>query len=186
MDVALIRPAAHDCHASDLSAVVDLGSERREQIGIGGKQRVEVGHHAVLPDEGMGPVEVGVPVASHYLALAVDAEGYAPNISRQEVEDCECAILPKRAGLGLPVSTADCSNNLALVVIAPGLAAILEVRKRGGNAVFPRGFPLSFAIESALGMPSRMRGQEQNSFFAVIAPFSQFAPERSPTTASRQ
>ena len=95
MDVALIRPAAHDCHASDLSAVVDLGSERREQIGIGGKQRVEVGHHAVLPDEGMGPVEVGVPVASHYLALAVDAEGYAPNISRQEVEDCECAILPK-------------------------------------------------------------------------------------------
>jgi Sulfate permease family len=46
--------------------------------------------------------------------------------------------------------------------------------------------PLSFPIESALGMPSRMRGQEQNLFYAVITRFSQFVPERSRTPASLQ
>jgi hypothetical protein len=47
-------------------------------------------------------------------------------------------------------------------------------------------FQLSFALQSALGMPLRMRGQEQNLFYAVIAPFSQFVPERSHTPASLQ
>ncbi len=55
-------PLSTDCHARDLSALVDLVSHGCEEVGTGRKQRVEVGHHAVLPDEGMGPVEVGVQV----------------------------------------------------------------------------------------------------------------------------
>jgi hypothetical protein len=31
----------------------------------------------------MGPVEVGVPVASHHLAPVVDAAGFAAKISRR-------------------------------------------------------------------------------------------------------
>src|ERR1700731_3497469 len=83
VDVARVRPAEYDCHARDLSALVDLVSHDCEEVGTGWKQRVEVGHHAVLPDEGMGPVEVGVEVASHHLSLVVDAAGQAAKISRQ-------------------------------------------------------------------------------------------------------
>src|SRR5229473_5238350 len=108
VDVARIRPAEYDCHARDLSALVDLVSHDCEEVGTGRKQRVKVGHHAVLPDEAMGPVEVGVPGASHHLALAVDAGGYGGKISRQSAEVCECVALPKRAILGCAVRTADC------------------------------------------------------------------------------
>src|ERR1017187_5444218 len=120
VDVARMRPAEYDCHARDLSALVDLVSHGCEEVGTGRKQRVKVGHHAVLPDEAMGPVEVGVPGASHHLALAVDAGGYGGKISRQSAEVCDCAVLPKRAILGCAVRTADCPNNLALVDDAGG------------------------------------------------------------------
>src|ERR1700681_3965675 len=73
--LARIRPAEHDCHARDLSAVVDLVRHDRVQVGTGRNQRVKVGQHAVLPDEAMGPVEVGVERASHHLTLVVDAAG---------------------------------------------------------------------------------------------------------------
>ena len=138
MDVARIRPAEHRCHARDLSALVDLVSHGCVEVGTGGKRRIEVGHHAVLPDEAVGPVEAGVPGASHHLAPVVDAGGYGGNISRQSAEVCECVVLPKRAILGCAVSTADCPNNLAPVVIAIGDSASSELRKRGGSAVFPR------------------------------------------------
>src|SRR6202162_2357403 len=138
VDLACIRPAEYDCHARDLSALVDLVRHGCEEVGTGRKQRVKIGHHAVLPDEAMGPVEVGVPGASHHLALAVDAGGYGGNISRQSAEVCECAVLPKRAILGCAVRTADCPNNLALVVNALGDSASSEVRKREGTAVFPQ------------------------------------------------
>src|ERR1700693_4000214 len=76
VDVALIRPAEYDCHARDLSALVDLVSHDGEEVGTGRKQRVKVGHHVVVPDEGMGPVEGGVPVASHHSAPGVGAAGF--------------------------------------------------------------------------------------------------------------
>src|ERR1700693_5366766 len=120
VDVARIRPAEHRCHARDLSAFVDLVTHGCVEVGTGRKQCVEVGHHAVLPDEGMGPVEVGVPGASHHLALAVDAAGQGAKISRQSAEVCDCAVLPKSAIDGCAVSAGDFPNNLALVVIAPG------------------------------------------------------------------
>jgi len=50
------------CHTRDLSAVVDRVSHGCVEVGICWKQRVKVGHHALLPDEAMGPVEVGVQV----------------------------------------------------------------------------------------------------------------------------
>src|ERR1700746_3549642 len=53
VDVARIRPAEYDCHARDLSALVDLVSHDCEEVGTCRKQRVEVGHHVVLPDETM-------------------------------------------------------------------------------------------------------------------------------------
>src|ERR1700693_1830485 len=76
VDVARIRPAEYDCHARDLSALVDLVRHGCEEVGTGRKQRVKVGHHVVVPDEGMGPVEGGVPVASHHSAPVVDAAGF--------------------------------------------------------------------------------------------------------------
>src|SRR5215510_15303912 len=137
VDVARIGPAEYNCHARDLSALVDLVSHGCVEVGTCRKQRVKVGHHAVLPDEAMGPDEAGVPGASHHLALVVDAAGYGGNISRQSAEVCDCAVLPKRGILGCGVSAADCPNNLALVVNAKGDGASSEVRKREGSAAFP-------------------------------------------------
>src|ERR1700720_1374507 len=51
VDVAHIRPALHDCHARDLSAFVDLVRHDCQEVGTMRKQRVEVGHDVVLPDE---------------------------------------------------------------------------------------------------------------------------------------
>src|SRR5579863_3151222 len=135
---ARFRPADHDCHAPDLSALVDLGSKNCEQVGTRRKQRVEVGHHAVLIDEAMGPIEVRIEVFSHHLALVVDAAGYSAKISRQKGQGCEDAVLPNRSILGCVVSTADCPNNLPPVVNALGDRASSVIRKRGGLAVFPR------------------------------------------------
>ena len=73
--LACMGPAEHRSHAHDLSALVDLVSHGCEEVGTCGKQRVKVGHHAVLPDEGMRPVETGVHGASHHLAPAVDTGG---------------------------------------------------------------------------------------------------------------
>jgi hypothetical protein len=135
VDVARMRPAEHRGHGRDWSALVDLVSHGCVEVGTRGKQRVEVGHHAVLVDQGMGRIEVGVPGASHHLAPVVDAGGDGGKISRQSVEVCECAVLPNRGILGGVVSTADCPNNFALVVDALGDSASSEVLKRDGSAV---------------------------------------------------
>jgi hypothetical protein len=103
VDVARIRPAAHDRHFRDLSALVDFVSHDCEEVGTSRKQRVEVGHDVVLPDESMGPVELPIEVASHDSALVVDAAGYAAKISRQNTEGCKRVVLPKRAILGCAV-----------------------------------------------------------------------------------
>src|SRR5260370_12434396 len=71
VDVARIRSAAHDCHSRDLSAFVDFVSHDCEEVGTSRKQRVEVGHDVVLPDETMGPVKLRIEVASNDLALVV-------------------------------------------------------------------------------------------------------------------
>src|ERR1700740_1114980 len=80
VDVARIRPAAHDCHSRDLSAFVDFVRHDCEEVGTSRKQSVEVGHDVVLPDESMRPIELRIEVASHDLALVVDAAGYAAKI----------------------------------------------------------------------------------------------------------
>src|ERR1700693_5605130 len=69
VDLARIRSAEYGCHARDLSALVDRVSHGCVEVGTCRKQRVKVGHDAVLPDEGMGPVVFGVLIASHHLAL---------------------------------------------------------------------------------------------------------------------
>src|SRR6266568_3980378 len=120
MDVARMGPGEHRCHARDLSALVDLVSHGYEEVGTCRKQRVKVGHHAVLPDEAMRPVEAGVQGASYHLALAVDAGGPGGKISRQSAEVCEYAVLPKSGKEGCAVRAADFPNNLALVVNAGG------------------------------------------------------------------
>ena len=131
-------PAEYDCHAGDLSAFVDLVSHGYKEVGTGRKQRVQVGHHAVLPDEAMGPVEVGVPGASDHLAFTVNAGRYGGKISRQSAEVCQYVVLPKRAKLGCVVSTPDCPYNLAPVVIAIRNSAGSKVRKQSDSFVFPR------------------------------------------------
>src|SRR5215470_3209565 len=138
VDVARMRPREYRSHARDLSALVDLVSHGCEEVGTCRKQRVKVGHHAVLPDEGMRPVEARVQGASYYLAPVVDAGGYGGKISRQSIEVCECAVLPKRAKLGCAVSAADYPNNLAVVVNALAYRASSEFRKREGRALFPQ------------------------------------------------
>ena len=140
VDVARIRPTDYDCHSRDLSAVVDFVSHDWVEVGTSRKQRLEVGHDVVLPDESMGPVKLRIEVASHDLALVVDAAGYAAKISWQKTEGCNRVrvVLPKRAILGCVVSTADEPNNLALVVNAEGLSESSEVLKHGESAIFPR------------------------------------------------
>src|SRR5260370_31670633 len=118
--LARMRPAEHECHARDLSAVVDLVRHDCIQVGTGRKQGVKVGQYAILPDESMVPVEVGVPGASHHLALVVDAAGRGAKISRKEAEVCHCVVLPKSGIFGCAVGAADLPNNLPLVVNAPG------------------------------------------------------------------
>src|SRR5260370_36478090 len=123
-----------------MSAVVDLVRHDCVDVGTCRKERVKVGQHTVLPDEAVGPVEVGVPGASHHLALVVDAAGRGAKISRQKAEVCHCVVLPKSGIFGCAVRAADLPNNLALVVNAPGEIGTRksEVRKRGGSAVFPQ------------------------------------------------
>src|SRR5579863_4606679 len=190
VDLALVRPAAYESHASDFSAVVDLGSEGRAYVGTVRKQGVEVGHRAVLPDEGMGPVEAGVPAASHDLAPVVVAEGYVPNISREEVlEDCDkCVVLPNRAELGTAIGTADLSNNLPQVVDAPGRAPMFLIGKLSGSVVFPRyGVKRSAAVSreaNGLAMvvdpkcePVRIAIHRRKSFgLAVVPQHGKFDP----------
>jgi len=121
VDVARMRPAEHRCHARDLSALVDLVSHGCEEVGTCGKQRIQVGHHAVLVDEAMGSVEPGVPGASDYLAAVIDAARDGGKVPGQSAEVCERAILPDRGKLRGVVGTADRPNNLAPVVNALGV-----------------------------------------------------------------
>src|SRR5580692_11404207 len=137
VDVARIWPALNDCHARDLSAFVDLVRHGGEEVGTARKQRVEIGHNVVLPDESMVPVALRVEVASHDLALVVNAAGYAASISRQKTEVDEHVILPKRGIRDSAVGGADESNNLAQVVIAESLSASLVVSKGAYFVVVP-------------------------------------------------
>src|SRR5579859_976035 len=118
--LALMRPAEHRRHSHDLSALVDLVSHGWVQVGTGRKQRFEAGHHAILPDKGIGPVEAGVQGTSHHLALLVDAGGYGGKIFRQSFEVLECSVLPESGIEGCAVSASDIPNNLALIVNAEG------------------------------------------------------------------
>ena len=130
-----MRPAEHRGHARDLSALIDLVSHSCVEVGTRRKQRVQVGHLAVLIDEAVDPVEAGVQRASHHLAAVVDPGGYGGKISWQSAEVFECAVLPKRGKYG--ARTINYPNNLALVVNALGGSAISEVLKLNGSVVFP-------------------------------------------------
>src|ERR1700692_427077 len=137
VDVARLRPVEYDCHAGDLSALVDLVSHGCVEVGTCGKESVKVGHHAVLVMEGRGPLAAGVRFTSHDLALVFDAFGQAGSISRQKAEACGCVVLPKGAHDGA-VSGNALPNNLALVVNGVGHGArSSEVRKLGDSAVVP-------------------------------------------------
>jgi len=131
-----MRTVEHRRHSHDLTALVDLVSHGWVQVGTGRKQRVQAGHHVVLPDEGMGPVEAGVQGASHHLALIVDAAGYGGKISRQSLEVRDCAVPPKRGIKGCAVRASDIPNDLSLVVNAEGETTSSEVRKGEDSAVF--------------------------------------------------
>src|SRR5215471_13501316 len=133
-------PGQHLCHTRDLSALIDIASIDYEEVGIRGNQRVKVGHHLVLPNETVGPVIAGVNTVSHHLAQVVDAGGEGGNISRQNADDCECAVrLPKSGYEGCAVSAADSPNNLAQVVKGEGPIGTRnsQVRKREGSSVLP-------------------------------------------------
>src|SRR5271156_1375277 len=139
MDLARIRPGEHRCHARDLSALVDIAGRDDGEVGILGNERVQVGHHIVLPDEAMGPAD-GVEGASHHLAPVVDACGKGGTISRQNAEafDCAmCAVLPKRGNDGC--AGRDIPHNLAVVINGVGVISIeSEVWKLEGSVVFPQ------------------------------------------------
>src|SRR5260370_14271812 len=131
-----MRPAEHRGHARDLYALIDLISHYCVEVGARRKQRVQVGHLAVLIDEAVDPGEAGVQRASHHLGAVVDPGGYGGKISRQSAEVCECAVLPKRGKYG--ARTINDPNNLALVVNALGGSAKSEVLKLNGSVGFPR------------------------------------------------
>src|SRR5579864_3401713 len=140
VNIARMGPGLHRCHTRDLSALIDIASRDYEEVGIRGNQRVKVGHHTVLPDEAVGPVEVGVKVVSYHLASVVDAGSEGGKISRQNAEDCKCAVrLPKSGYVGGAIRAADFSSNLAQVVNDVGHIGFCasEVLKDEGSAVFP-------------------------------------------------
>src|SRR5277367_5538642 len=128
VDFARIRPAEHGCHARDLSALVDRVGHGRVEVGTCRKQRVEVGNHAVLPDEGMGPVAVFKLSAPHRLALVVNGFAEGEIISRQSVEARDCVgppfVLPNSTIGGCAVSAGNLPNNLSLVVNADAQGAL--------------------------------------------------------------
>lgn len=98
------------------------------------------GHHAVLPDEGMGPVAVGKLGAPHHLALVVNAFGEGGKVPRQSAEVCDFEVLPKSAIDGCAVSANDLANNLALVVNADGQGGpALRGQEAGWQCHFPKG-----------------------------------------------
>src|SRR5271169_1287219 len=82
VDLARIRPAEYRCHARDLSALVDRVRHGCVEVGACRKQRVKVGHYAVLPDEGMGPIAILKLGAPHDLAPFINAFGEGGKISR--------------------------------------------------------------------------------------------------------
>src|SRR6202167_1849819 len=142
VDVALMGPGLHRSHARDLSKLIDIASRDYEQVGIRGNQRVKVGHHTILPDEAVGPVEIGVKVVSHHLGPAVDAGGKCGKISRQNADACDCAVRavePNRGIEGCAVSSADLPGDLAAIV--NGVAEIgtctSEILKHEGSLIFP-------------------------------------------------
>jgi hypothetical protein len=53
---------------------VDLDRHDCEEVGAGRQQRIKVGHHVFLPDEGIEPAALRVLSASHRMAFIVDAE----------------------------------------------------------------------------------------------------------------
>jgi hypothetical protein len=95
VDLARIRPVEYGCHARDLSAVVDRVSHGCEEVGTCRKQRVKVGHHVVLPDEGMGPVAVGVlPTTWPWLLMPSAKEVKSPGSVRRFVIVSFCQRAP--------------------------------------------------------------------------------------------
>src|ERR1700722_7256289 len=141
VNVALVGPAHYDGHARDLPALIDLITHDWEKVGAGGKQRVKVSQHVVLPDESMGPVEIRVQRTSDHLAPVVDAGGEGISISQSGADFCDravCAVLPNRGVKVRAVSAANLSSNLAPVVNDLGESAIAEIKKRRDHVVFPR------------------------------------------------
>ncbi len=70
------------CHrdASDLPAGIDRHCLQQVQTGrVGGNERVEVGHHAVLPQKRAG-VKVRVQRRANHLASVINAEGEARKV----------------------------------------------------------------------------------------------------------
>ena len=116
VNTACIWTTEDRSHTRDLTARVNLVGHGRVQVGIGREQCVQVGHHTVLPDEAMRPVEAGVQGASHHLALVVDAGGEGRKIPRKRAQVCDGPVLPKRGIKGCAVRARDEANNLALIV----------------------------------------------------------------------
>src|ERR1700691_3190144 len=142
VNVARMGPGLHRCHTRDLSALIDIASRDYEEVGIRGNQRVQVGHHTILPDEAVRPVEIGVKVVSDHLAPVVDAGGKRGKISRQSAEVFDCAVragLPNRGIEGCAVSSADLPGDLAAVANGVGEIGTCasEILKHEGSLVFP-------------------------------------------------
>ena len=140
-DIFQLRPVHHHRHTRDLSALIDVAGRDYVEVVTCRKYSVKVGHHAVLPEEAVGPAAGGVKGASHRLAPVVDAGGKGGSISRRKVAAAEagdCIVLPKD-GHGCAVRVNGLPNNLAAAVNGVGYGErISEVWKRDGSEVFPQ------------------------------------------------
>src|SRR6267378_4481589 len=131
-----MRPAEHRGHARDLSALIDLVSHSCVEVGTRRKQRVQVGHLAVLIDEAVDPVEAGVQRASHHLALVVNALGGS---AKSEVLKLNGSVVFPRYGVNRTGAVSRAAYGVALIVdreCDPVWIAIHR-RKSSDSALFP-------------------------------------------------
>src|SRR5258706_12405991 len=85
----------------DLAGVVDVIGEDERAVVAGDVGGVEVGHHAVVPEEGVADGKACGARHADDLAAAVDAETLADGVARQGAEGANAVLLRPADGVGV-------------------------------------------------------------------------------------
>ena len=126
-------------NAGDLSPIIDGPRCLQEiQRGVRRDERVEIRHHAILPEVGTF-VAVYIKRSAHHLAFAVNAVAITPKVAGQRAEVGHHTSLPEEGVKGCVASQFGDTDHLTLVIdiIAPIGARAPEVAEVNNPAVLP-------------------------------------------------